>query len=188
MKKYIFIISIIVTSIFLSVGMFFVIDVFKIRPSDDMGTKEDIIRYFEENQELFEEIIKEIEKNEYGRAIYGDWVSRDGESNLFTYYKDTQSESIIKVFSNEEWYLDNISIKKETEKIDECIIFTQYNSSGYDYWGVYYVENDELIGWDGQKRFKPTEKKGAGYLLEKDGCRYYTERICESWWYFQANY
>lgn len=162
--------------------------VLKIRPWDGMGTKEDIIRYFEENQELFEEVVNAIQNNNYKEVIYGNWVLRDEDSKYFMYYQDTENESIIEIFSKEEWYLDDITANEESEKQDKCIIFNQSNNGGYDYWGVYYVEDDELIGWSGLKRFKPTENNGDGYLLEKDGCRYYTERICENWWYFQANY
>ena len=57
-----------------------------------------------------------------------------------------------------------------------------------NYWGIYYVEDDLPVGWSGEKRFKPTEKQGDGYFIEAYGCRYYTEKICENWWYFEALY
>ena len=190
MKK-IFIISIVMICAILSIGILFLMGryVLKIRPWDGMGTKESMITHFKNNQDLFEEVVQDIKNGDYAQEIYGDWVSRNPDTKYSMYYKDTNSQCIMSMFENEEWYLDSIVYSSEESETRDCgIIFTQFEGGSYNYWGVYYVEDDELIGWSGLKRFKPTEKKGDGYLLEKDGCRYYTERICENWWYFQANY
>lgn len=150
-----------------------------------MSGKDDLVNYFKENQELFEEIIQDIKDNDYPEDIYGAWVSRSPDEKYFIYYEDTGSECIRALFESKDWYLNNIiSVSEENELRDKGIIFMQCESAGYNYWGVYYVEDDELIGWEGLKHFKPTERKGNGYYLNKNGCQYYTERICENWCFF----
>ncbi len=93
------------------------------------------------------------------------------------------------MFNNLEWKLDAIDRNEGDESIDDSIIFTKYGGKAMsNYWGIYYVEDDLPVGWSGEKRFKPTEKQGDGYFIEAYGCRYYTEKICENWWYFEALY
>lgn len=163
--------------------------ILKIRPVDNVTTKEKLITYFTDNYGVFDKVVKDIIENDYPAEIYGDWVSRSEDVKYNIYYKNTQSEDIISLFSNKEWYIDNVIITKNSEIADECIIFMQCNAvNGYNYWGIYYTPSDDLVGWDGLKRFKPTEPEGEGYYIEAYGCQYYTEKICDNWWYFWAFY
>jgi len=189
-KKILLIIFIVVIALIMAVtGMWFYIRCkLKIRPSSSVGTKEELITHFLDNQEAFEKAVENIEKSDYPAQIYGDWVSRMEDIRFNIYYEETESEDIINLFLNKEWYLDEIVITDDTETSDECIIFWQCNAIRYDYWGIYYTPYDTYVGWDGLKRYKPTETKDDGYYFEGYGCRYYTEKICDNWWYFDTYY
>jgi len=190
-KKILLIIFIVVIALIMAVtAMWFYIRYkLKIRPSSSVGTKEELITHFLDNQEAFEKAVENIEKNDYPEEIYGDWVSRREGAKYSIYYKNTEDDDIIDLFLNKEWYLDSIITEKNSETSDECIIFVQYNTiGGYNYWGIYYTPNDTYVGWDGLKRFKPTETKDDGYYFEGYGCEYYTEKICDNWWYFDTYY
>lgn len=184
----------VIISVVLAVFAFFVVMlclamVLKNMKKDTIDTKEELIEYFNENIELFEDIRIVVEENDFASEITRNKQFKNHNGKYIVYYQDTENQDIIGVFDDLEWEIDIINKREESKSMDECIIFTEINGKPMsNYWGVYYVENDSPVGWDGEKRFKPTEKQGEGYFLEAYGCRYYTERICENWWYFEALY
>lgn len=154
-----------------------------------INTKEELIKCFNENYELFEEAKNEVEQNDFPTEITINKQNKGYPTEFIIYYEDTQNMAIINLFTQLDWRVNTINKRIEDLTTDEGIIFTKFGGKAMsNYWGVYYVESDSLIGWDGQKRFKPTEKQGEGYFIEAYGCRYYTEKICENWWYFEALY
>ena len=181
-------------SVVLAVFAFFLVTlclamVLKSMKKDSIDTKEELIQYFNENLESIESARLAVEENDFASEITRDKQFRNYNEKYFVYYQDTENQDIIDAFDNLEWNIDRINKRIESKSMDECIIFTEYNGKVMsNYWGVYYVEDDSPVGWDGEKRFKPTERQGDGYYLEAYGCRYYTERICENWWYFEALY
>ena len=154
-----------------------------------ISTKEELIECFNENYELFEEAKDAVEQNDFSTEITTNKQNKGYPTEFIIYYEDTQNVEIINLFTKLEWRVNTINKRIENSATDEGIIFTKFGGKAMsNYWGIYYVANDAPIGWDGQKRFKPTEKQGDGYFIEAYGCRYYTEKICENWWYFEALY
>ena len=156
---------------------------------EDINTKEELIECFNENYNLFVAVKEFMEKNNYSARITGDKRRRNEDKKFIIYYEDIGNQDVENLFNNLEWKLDAIDRNEGDESIDDSIIFTKYGGKAMsNYWGIYYVEDDLPVGWSGEKRFKPTEKQGDGYFIEAYGCRYYTEKICENWWYFEALY
>ena len=156
---------------------------------EDINTKEELIECFNENYNLFVAVKEFMEKNNYSARITGDKRRRNEDKEFIIYYEDIGNQDVENLFNNLEWKLDAIDRNEGDESIDDSIIFTKYGGKAMsNYWGIYYVEDDLPVGWSGEKRFKPTEKQGDGYFIEAYGCRYYTEKICENWWYFEALY
>ena len=156
---------------------------------EDINTKEGLIECFNENYNLFVAVKEFMEKNNYSARITGDKRRRNEDKEFIIYYEDIGNQDVENLFNNLEWKLDAIDRNEGDESIDDSIIFTKYGGKAMsNYWGIYYVEDDLPVGWSGEKRFKPTEKQGDGYFIEAYGCRYYTEKICENWWYFEALY
>ena len=156
---------------------------------EDINTKEELIECFNENYNLFVAVKEFMEKNNYSARITGDKRRRNEDKEFIIYYGDIGNQDVENLFNNLEWKLDAIDRNEGDESIDDSIIFTKYGGKAMsNYWGIYYVEDDLPVGWSGEKRFKPTEKQGDGYFIEAYGCRYYTEKICENWWYFEALY
>ncbi len=184
----------VIISVVLAVFAFFAVMlclamVLKNMKKDSIDTKEELIQCFNENSELFFKAKEFMEINNYTIRITRDKTRRNDDKNFIIYYEDVQNSDIVDLFNNSNWKIDTVDRNEENESISACTIFTEYNGKPMsNYWGVYYVENDSPVGWCGEKRFKPTEKQGEGYFLEAYGCRYYTERICENWWYFEALY
>lgn len=184
----------VILSVVLAVLVFFVAMlclamVLKNMKKDSIDTKEELIQYFNENFELFFSAKESMEINNYTFKITRDKTRRNDNKRFIVYYEDLQNPDIMELFNELEWKIDTINRKEEDKSTNACTIFTEYNGKPMsNYWGVYYVENDSPVGWNGEKRFKPTEKQGEGYFLEVYGCRYYTERICDNWWYFEALY
>lgn len=156
---------------------------------EDINTKEELIECFNENYNLFVAVKEFMEKNNYSARITGDKRRRNEDKEFIIYYEDIGNQDVENLFNNLEWKLDAIDRNEGDESIDDSIIFTKYGGKAMsNYWGIYYVEDDLPVGWSGEKRFKPTEKQGDGYFIEAYGCRYYTEKIYENWWYFEALY
>ena len=156
---------------------------------EDINTKEELIECFNENYNLFVAVKEFMEKNNYSARITGDKRRRNEDKEFIIYYEDIGNQDVENLFNNLEWKLDAIDRNEGDDSIDDSIIFTKYGGKAMsNYWGIYYVEDDLPVGWSGEKRFKPTEKQGDGYFIEAYGCRYYTEKICENWWYFEALY
>lgn len=184
----------VVLSVVLGVFAFFVVMlclamVLKNMKKDSIDTKEELIDFFNENCELFYNARESMENNDYKFRITRDKTRRGDDKNYIIFYEDVQSSEITDLFNNSDWKIDTIDKNEEDKSTDACTVFTEINGKPMsNYWGVYYVEDDFPIGWNGEKRFKPTERQGDGYYLEEYGCRYYTERISENWWYFEALY
>lgn len=185
-------IIILITSIILLVFTFFLGAFFLLLSLDrkeKINTKEELIECFNENYELFVVVKDFMEKNNCTARITGDKRRRKEDKNYIIYYEDIENQDIESLFENLDWKLDAIDWKEKNTSIDECTIFTKFGGKAMsNYWGIYYVEDDLPVGWGGEKRFKPIEKQGNGYFIEAYGCRYYTEKICENWWYFETLY
>ena len=181
-------------SVVLAVFAFFIVAfclamVLKSMKKDSIDTKEELIQYFNENFGSFESARIAVEENDFASEITRDKQFRNYNEKYFVYYQDTENQDIMELFNELEWKIDTVNRNEEDKSTNACTIFTEYNGKPMsNYWGVYYVENDSPVGWNGEKRLKPTEEQGDGYYLEAYGCRYYTERICENWWYFEALY
>ena len=110
--------------------------------------------------------------------------SRRDVSENWVYYSDYNNELLNEVFE--------VFEVRSVEKIDgklyreasiqfEC----KAKPKTVEYWGFYYVEDGEPVGWGGSKFYYPTEREGNGYRYRGSGT-YYTERIVDNWYYFET--
>ncbi len=68
-----------------------------------------------------------------------------------------------------------------------------YEKHIYDAWGIYYVEDGEPIGYQGNLDMFPLTKTETGWICngEKSGYSsywYYTESIVGNWYWFEMHY
>jgi hypothetical protein len=97
-------------------------------------------------------------------------------------YLDFDNQLLPQMF--EEFGIRILDTDEESVDTQKNVTFSCERS--YGYWGFYYVENDQYIGWSGSKMYYPTEKEGKGYSSVSGSVYYYTEKITDHWYYFEA--
>jgi len=149
-----------------------------------ISSKEEMGSKVKEQKEELEELILFI------KELEGEWVIKNRKTDLenrrrsYKYYLDFENPlltQIVETFSV--IYLNKVL---ESDSCQECIVFSCKSEYPNTYWGFYYVEDDQFVGWDGLRIYYPTEKEGEGYIYPAVNISgvYYTEKIMDNWYYY----
>lgn len=118
---------------------------------------------------------------------------RTDKIDIFTFV--TENENLLNecIESNDYKSLENVKIIKEIESEQGFVEFSCGGAgfgSATSYCGFYYSENDDMtVIWCAPKS-EPLIKSGSGYMWQENSGddTYYTEQICEHFYYYEASF
>lgn len=120
-------------------------------------------------------------------------------SHMKEEYERQEGEAIIIMIRQEEFNTDeyikknswlkryrirSISIHKIYEQYQVSISFMDAPPLGYEYFRVYYAENDEPLGWGDD--IELVEEREGIYVQRGSYYVYETEKITDHWYYYQC--
>lgn len=119
-------------------------------------------------------------------------------SHMKEEYERGEGKDVITMIRKEEFHADeyikknswlkryrirSISIHKIYEQYQVCIAFIDAPSS-YEYFEVYYAEDDEPLGWGDDTEL--VEEREGIYVQRGSYYVYETEKITDHWYYYQC--
>ena len=177
----------------------------------DMKTpsKDDIFEYVETDSKIILDVIKEVDslEKEYGTQGFGPHVESIGHTDIVTYIDEVEGlyiyiddpslGGLYKEIDNE--LLESVLNKKPIQGIsrhEEGVSFycggTGFGSAT-SYYGFYYsFDGSPKDYWCGTSFGSPEQLKpdGEGFSIKKsnDDNRYYTEKIMDNFYYYEAHF
>ncbi len=132
--------------------------------------KEDVMEYVAQDKQQLEDIVKLIES--FGDKFF--IIDKTYEDS----YLKLNNGNVNKMFYK--YKLAAISNFNDTKMINFRLDRYKQNTS---YWGFYYVEDNLPRGYFRDDELVP---EGDGFLRDEYPVRYYTEKITDNWYYYEA--